>query len=80
MNSYGGNKVTSDPGGIPIANVIGEGGAAAALARNPNEMTNLNDSPEGPFSSQLGFKGDGGIQGNANGGSAENGGPNFHFK
>ena len=68
MNSYGSNKV-SMPAGI-----IGEGGASAVLGRNPNANADLNGSPEGPFSSQLGFKNDGGMTSDA----TVAGG--FHFK
>lgn len=51
----------------------GPGGATAALGRNPNEVANVNEKPEGPYSHQLGFTDDGGISSDANV-------QGFHFK
>lgn len=51
----------------------GSGGATAALGRNPNADSDVNEKPDGPYSHQLGFSDDGGMTADATV-------QGFHFK
>ena len=46
-------------------------------ARNPNKAKSLNGAPEGPFSHEMGYKGDGGMKGDT---SVKHRGGSYHFK
>jgi len=59
MKNYGSNAPGTD------SQTNGPGGSTAALARNPNELSDLNGMPEGPLSHQLGFTGDGAMTSDA---------------
>ena len=56
---YGKNKNSSSVAGDPG----GPGGVSAAGKKNPNSHEALNDSPDGPFSHEMGYTGDGGCHG-----------------
>lgn len=60
------------------AGTYGQGGLGPT-DKNPNKHGMLNDAPEGPFSHQMGYVGDGGYQGGSDTVSGKNGG-SFHFK
>ena len=55
-----------------------EAGVHAAMGRNPNKHSKVNDAPEGPHSHCLGYKGDAGMKGNTSA-SGKNG-ESFNFK
>jgi hypothetical protein len=52
-------------------------GKAQALSKNPNEHTPLNDAPEGPYATELGCSGAGGMHGST---SVKGKNGTFHFK
>lgn len=55
----------------------GPGGVKAAMTKNPNKSTELNDAPKGPFSHELGCTDDGGMKGDT---TCSSKGKSFHFK
>ena len=55
----------------------GPGGLKAALARQPNTHSELNDTPCGPYSHCLGYSGDGGMMGDT---TTKHRGSTYHFK
>ncbi len=57
---------------------FGPGGLAPAMTRNPNDYTDVNDAPCGPYSHFMGYEGDGGMHGGETV-SGKHGGK-FHFK
>ncbi len=55
----------------------GPGALKAAMSRNPNSYSMVNDSPCGPYSHCMGYDGDGGMQGDT---SVSHRGASYHFK
>lgn len=52
-------------------------GVKAALGRNPNKHSEVNDAPEGPNSHCMGYSGDSGMKGDT---SVKHRGATFNFK
>ena len=59
------------------ATTYGPGALKNALGRNPNEETELNSAPAGPFAHEMGFTDDGGMKGKT---TVSHRGRTFHFK
>ncbi len=55
----------------------GPGGLSAAMKRNPNSSTMLNDTPYGPWAHFMGYSGDGGMMGDD---SVDHRGGTYWFK